>query len=73
VFFSNFYIDFILLTISPGSGKRPVSDREKTFFPSTMTSKIPLEPSMSMARIPGALFNSAARPAARNSNPQGAQ
>jgi len=62
--FSNYNDDFSLPVISPGTGKRPVSDRENIRFPSAITSNIPLEPSISTACIPGVLFSSSARPAA---------
>jgi len=50
--------------ISPGSGKRPVSPLEKTFRPSTTTSKTPPEPATSVESTPKLVFSSAARLAA---------
>lgn len=56
------------LTISPGSGNRPVSYLLKTLlFPSTTTSKMPLLPATRLASMLSAFFNSAARLAARGS------
>lgn len=50
---------------SPSSGNRPTWYFEKTSDPSTMTSKMPFEPLMSLASMPSSFFSSAARPAAR--------
>jgi len=45
-------------------GKRPDSYLENTSFPSILTSKMPRDPSMSLASWPVFALRSAARPAA---------
>jgi hypothetical protein len=55
----------IFSTISSWVGKRPSSYFEKIFFPSTTTSKMPLEPLISAGSIPNVSLIAAARPAAR--------
>jgi len=51
-------------TTSPELGKRPTPNLEKTRSPSTVTSKIPPPPRMSLASTPKASRSSAASPAA---------
>ncbi|SVA56931.1 uncharacterized protein METZ01_LOCUS109785 [marine metagenome] len=57
----------MIFKTSPGSGNLDSFCLEKTFFPSTTTSKSPLFPETSSESTPKAFFNSAARPAARGS------
>ena len=56
-----------IFVTSSGAGNRSASFFEKTFLPSTTTSKTPPEPGIRVASTPKALFSSAARLAALGS------
>ena len=57
----------MIFETSPGSGNLDNICLEKTFSPSTVTSKSPLFPEASYESTPQDFFNSAARTAARGS------
>ncbi len=57
----------MIFETSPGSGNLDNIRLEKTFSPSTVTSKSPLFPETSSESTPQEFFNSTARPAARGS------
>jgi len=57
----------MIFETSPGSGNLDNICLEKTFSPSTVTSKSPLFPETSSESTPQDFFNSAARTAARGS------